>query len=151
MKKIIRQLTIVIAGGAIALSFGCGIDGLIDDLRAELKDDIEEELTFAPTSIDGKTVHGSRLTNSGDFDTPGSFTITYVGSTFYMVDSGGTETGTYIYTKTSSNTGTVVYTETGVAGTVTSVGTFASATAGTYINTGGGGITGQETGTFTID
>ena len=38
MEKIIKQFTIIIAGGAMALSFGCGIEDLIKDLREDLKD-----------------------------------------------------------------------------------------------------------------
>ena len=150
MEKIIRQLTIVIAGGALALSFGCDL-GLVPDETGQGAAGNGGSTDFAPDSLDGKTFRGSRLTNSGDFNTPGNFTVSYIGSTFYLVNTtGGAETGNYTYTK-SGNTGTVVYTETGVAGTVISVGTFASATAGTYISTGSGGITGQETGTFILN
>ncbi len=148
MKKIIRQLTIIIAGGAIALSFGCGIDGLIDDLRAGLKDDVEEELTFAPASFDGKTFRGTVISGTDNMNTSGNFTISFAGTTYYLVDSGGLDSGTYTYTKTSNNTGTVVLAETG-AEIVTAVATFTSATAGNYLATAG--VDGQETGSFILD
>ena len=145
MKQIIKQLTIIITGGAMALSFGCGIDDLIDDV----KDEIEDEVAFAPTSLSGKTIHGSRTQNAGFFDTPGSFTLSFInGNSFVLVDTGGTDQGTYTYTKTSSITGTVVLTQTGVDGTVNVVATFTSATGGTYIMVEDGE---PETGTFTMN
>ena len=55
MKQIIKPFAVVIASAAMALSFGCGMPELIDDLRSELNNDTD----FAPTSLAGKTFQGT--------------------------------------------------------------------------------------------
>ncbi len=143
MEKIIKQLTIIIAGGALALSFGCGIEDLIKDLREDLKD-------YAPYSLAGRTLHGTRTSHSGSFDTAGPFTLTFTDTAFTLVNTTGgtTETGTYTYSKTFTNAGTIVLTDPTEVGNVTYEISFTSDTASTYTATGSGELTGSETGIF---
>ena len=153
MEKIIKQFTIIIAGGAMALSFGCDL-GLVPDETGQGAAGSAGNggsADFAPDSITDVTLFGTSNPGTGDFDTSGNFTISFTGTTYYLVDSGGLDSGTYTYTKTSNNTGTVVLAETDGAGIVTAVATFTSATAGNYLATGSGEITGQETGSFILD
>ena len=94
MVKTIKQFTIIHLAAAMALSFGCGMPELIDDLRDELKDN-------APYSMNGKILNGTRTYWSTGFLPDGSFTLTFTDTTFSLVNIGGsTETGTYTYSNT---------------------------------------------------
>ena len=153
MVKTIKQFTIILFAAAMALSFGCGIEGLIDDLRNELKDDIGGSVDFAPDSIDGVTLHGTFTSGTGDFASSAGWTLSIDSGIFVLVEvADGTTTGPYTYTKTGPNTATWVLTFAADAfntdGTVTILTTFTSATTGTYISTGSGGITGTQSGSF---
>ena len=147
MEKIIEQLILIIAGGVMALSFGCGVEELIDDLRSELNDDED----FAPTSLDGKTLHLS--TNSAsEGPTSGIYTITFTGAVYTINDNSTSNSGTYTYNKTASNQGKIVFVS--GSGTENISLSFTSHTSGNYslVHTAGSGeITGQETGTFIIN
>ena len=153
MGKIIKQLTIIIAGGALALSFGCGLDTELSDWLNDKADEFKDEITaFAPDLIDGKTAHMSIMFGSGESPTTGSFTITYSTTTYSLADTGGTmtnETGTYSYDKTASNQATIVHMSDGDSGTISL--TFLSHTSGnySYVNTVGSAAT--QTGTFILN
>ncbi len=145
MEKIIRQLTIVIAGGALALSFGCDL-GLVPDETGQGAAGNGGSTDFAPDSIDGVTLYGTSTPGTGDLDSSGPYTLSFDGGTFVLVDSDGTTIGPYTYAKTGPNTstGTITLTE----GIITTLTTFTSATAGTFESTGSGGITGTQSGSF---
>jgi len=98
MDKIIKQFNVIILAGAMTLTFGCGIEDLIDDLRSELNDDED----FAPALLAEKTFHGMKLSGTGEFSSStASFTLSFTDSTFSKVYEGGsTRTGTYTYSKT---------------------------------------------------
>ena len=130
----------------MALSFGCGIEDLIDDLRSELNSDTD----FAPTSLAGKTFQGTVNSGTGGLLNTGSFTITFTGTSFSLVDSAGNDSGTYTYTKTGANLATAVLNSVDGDSTTATI-TFPSPTSGSYSAVKTTGAPGTQTGTFIMN
>ena len=150
MEKIIKQLAFVGVAAAMTLTLGCDIDDLIDDS----KDDVEESVGFAPSSLDGKIAVNNIFTGTGDFATTGNSTITFSSNTYIIVGDGvntGNDSGTYTYTKTGANMATLVGNSSvdGDSNTVTL--SFTSPTSGSYSAVKTSGDPGTQTGTFIIN
>ena len=106
----------------------------------------------APSTLSGKTYHGTVESGSGVFGTTGTFTIVFSSSqpTYTMQGDGvniGDSGGIYIYSA-SGDSGTLKIFDSGVS-KVAFLLTFNTAISGTYVSTTVADVNSKQSGTFT--